>query len=85
MDADINAYIEKRDAMLLKGDPRGLINFQIEHGLPVASCIEAAEITLHKMRTGCKSLPWEPRRASWLWLTERGYSTWDDGDLAVNG
>lgn len=82
MDEDVKAYNAKRDAMLLKGDPQALIDFQIANSLPVASCIEVAEITLHKTRTGVATLPREVRRASWRWLTERGYSTWDDGDLA---
>lgn len=83
MDDKIQTYNAKRDAMLLKGDPQALIDFQIENGLQHASSIEVAEITLHKTRTGIVTLPREVRRASWVWLTERGYSTWDDGDLAV--
>lgn len=81
--AEIDAYNSERNAMLLKGSPQALIDFQKAHGLPVASCIEVAEITLHKTRTGVATLPREARRASWLWLTQRGYGTWDDGDLAT--
>lgn len=79
----IESYNRERDAMLMTGDPQALIDFQTAHGLQVASSIKVAEVTLHKTRTGVVTLPLEVRRVSWLWLKQRGYSTWDDGDLAT--
>jgi hypothetical protein len=78
----IKAYNAARNAMLLRGDPQELIDFQIAHGLEPASSLAVAEIMVHKCRTAVLDLPPEVRKASWQWLMERGYSTFDDGDFS---
>lgn len=39
---------------------------------------EAAEISLHKMRTSITTLPHDMRIASHNWLRERGFTSWLD-------
>jgi hypothetical protein len=72
-------YNAARDRALLAGVD-AVIAFAAEQGLRF-SCREAAEVTMHKMRTMCVRLPIEARRVSYAWLTARGFETWDDGDL----
>jgi hypothetical protein len=38
-------------------------------------------VSIHKARTGAKDLPQSARLHSKRWLTVRGYSSMDDGDL----
>lgn len=42
---------------------------------------EAWEVALHKAITGRRVLPREIRIASRKFLLERGFKSWDDGDL----
>ena len=78
---DIAEYVRKRDAILLALDIDGMIELMREHGSPVPSSREVAELTMHKARTAATSLPIEARRASKAWLILRGYSALDDGDV----
>ena len=39
---------------------------------------------IHKAITGCLDLPIEFRRKSKTWLDERGFKSFDDGDLSTN-
>lgn len=77
----LRAYLIARNDILAKGDPDALMQFMLDWKLPVPSNRYAAEVTLHKARTGAVSLPRELRVASKRWLTERGYGSLDDGDL----
>jgi hypothetical protein len=71
----INEYCARRDAALL-GDLDCFIAFAESQGNAFSTRL-SAEITQHKMRTAVVTLPIELRRASWRWLTERGYQAWD--------
>jgi hypothetical protein len=80
--AEIKAFVTERDEALLSGDIDRVIAFHAKHNPDRDfSSREVAEISMHKARTAAKSLPIEPRLASKKWLTERGYTSLDDGDL----
>ena len=81
--AEIAAFVRERTEMLLACDVDRMIAFHAKHnpGRTFFGSREIAEIVLHKSRTAAKSLPIEPRLASKRWLSERGYSSLDDGDL----
>lgn len=83
MGDDHAAFVAERNEMLLSGDVDRLMAFHAKHnpGLPPMTNRIVAEITLHKSRTAAKGLPMEARLQSKRWLTERGYKSWDDGDL----
>lgn len=79
---NIEEFVKKRDEMLMKGsidELRKFVDNNSELYEPavvngIMSCTdEVAEITLHKMITGCTNLPFEYRMNSVAWLTERGY------------
>lgn len=82
--AEIAAFIKERDEMLLSLDIDRMLAFHKKHNPSVGAPRnrEVAEISMHKARTGTKTLPIEARRLSRDWLVERGYSSLDDGDLA---
>lgn len=40
-------------------------------------------VSMHKARTAMLDLPMSERSASKRWLTQRGYSAMDDGDVPV--
>jgi hypothetical protein len=81
--AEIRAFVKERDEMLMAGDIDRLIAFHEKHnpGIRAFSSREVAEISMHKARTGAKTLPMEYRAASKAWLAERGYTSLDDGDI----
>jgi len=80
---DVRAFVKERDEVLLSDDLGRVWAFMRKYNpaLPEPSSREVMEIALHKARTGALSLPVELRRASKKWLTERGYKSFDDGDL----
>ena len=83
IDAEIRAFVVERDKMLLSLDIERMKMFHAEHnplGPPFSD--EQALVAIHKTRTGASSLPICARRHSYEWLRLRGYSSWDDGDLA---
>lgn len=69
--------------MLIAGDIDRMMEFDAKHNPGVRSFAshEVAEIALHKARTAAKSLPIELRLESKRWLSDRSYSSFDDGDL----
>jgi hypothetical protein len=80
--AEIKAFVAERDAVLIEGDLDKLRAFHQKHnpGL-VLPAPDVFECSFHKARTGAKSLPLEVRKISKAWLTQRGFSSMDDGDL----
>lgn len=84
VEAEIKAFVKERDEMLMAADIDRLVAFHEKHnpGVRAFPNREVAEISLHKARTGAKSLPIEYRIESKKWLTERGYTSLDDGDLS---
>lgn len=82
--AEIKAFCKERDEMLLACDVDRMMAFHAKHNpdSPGFSSREVAETALHKARTGVQSLPAEERLKSKRWLRDRGYSSFDDGDLS---
>ena len=78
----IKAFVAERDAVLIEGNLEGLRAFSVKHnpGFEIPPD-DILEVSLHKARTGAKSLPLALRQASKKWLLERGSSSLDDGDL----
>lgn len=84
IDEEIAAFVKERDEMLLACDVDRMLDFYKKHNpdMPAPSDRLVAEMMLHKARTGVRSLPRDERLKSAMWLRERGYSTFDDGELA---
>src|ERR1700761_6542637 len=82
--AEIKAFVKERDEMLMSGDVDRCIAFHEKHnpGIHAFPNREVAEVSLHKARTGARSLPMVFRLESKKWLNERGYTSLDDGELA---
>jgi hypothetical protein len=80
---DVAAFIIERDAVLLSGDVNRCVAFMLKFNpeLSAPSSYEVAEISMHKAITAAKSLPMDYRVKSYRWLVNRGYSTFDDGDV----
>lgn len=70
--------------MLLKCDIDVMLEFHQKYNptSPPFPNRTIAEISLHKARTGARSLPDDERLRSFWWLTERGYSSMDDSELS---
>lgn len=83
--ADIKAFVKERDEMLMAGDIDRCIAFHEKHnpGIRAFPNRLVAEISLHKARTAAKTLPVSFRSESKKWLTDRGYASWDDGDVPL--
>lgn len=75
------AFVIERDLVLMRGDLDEVEAFLKRHSGRVPSSREALEITLHKARAAATTLPMELRSLSKRWLTERGYTSLDDGDV----
>jgi len=83
--AEIKAFVKERDEMLMAGNIDRLIAFHEKHnpGIRAFSSRGVAEVSLHKARTAAKSLPLVFRIESKKWLSERGYTSMDDGELRL--
>lgn len=83
VEAEIKAFVKERDDMLMSGDIDQVIAFHEKHnpGVRAFPNREVAEISMHKARTGARSLPMVFRLESKKWLDERGYTSLDDGEL----
>ncbi len=81
--AEISVFVAERDAMLLSLDLERMKQFHATHnpGAPPFGNDLVAWVAMHKARTGAKSLPIDARQLSHDWLKERGYTSFDDGDL----
>ncbi len=85
IEAEIKAFVKERDEMLIAGDIDRCIAFQKKHSPQVRiPARDIVEISLHKARTGAKSLPMSYRIESKKWLSDRGYQSMDDGDLKID-
>lgn len=74
-------YVADRDAALLSLDRATIEAFCRDYGLPISPREETFWATVHKARTGAKTMPMEARSLSKRWLGERGLESWDDGDV----
>lgn len=85
IEAEIKAFVKERDEMLMAGDIDRCIAFHEKHnpGIRAFPSREVAEISLHKARTAAKSLPFVFRIESKIWLSKRGYTSMDDGELRL--
>jgi hypothetical protein len=81
-DEKIKAFVKERDDVLMSGDVDRCIAFHKKHNpaRPFPSR-DVAEVSMHKARTATRSLPMSYRLASRKWLSERGYTSLDDGEL----
>jgi hypothetical protein len=79
---EITKFNAERDAILISGDLDAMLAF-VRRQRPdfTPTSPEVLEIMLHKGRTAVRSLPMEMRSASKRWLVERGYGSYDDGDV----
>lgn len=75
-------YCHQRDMVLLSGDWRKLKQFARRLGSKALPSDEAIEISLHQLITAVQTLPFQYRKQSYRWLFERGYRSWDDGELS---
>jgi len=83
---EIKAFVKERDEMLLKLDIQAAKDFHKKYNPTISDAFEKADDELvlrsiHKARTAARSLPLEARKFSKDWLTMRGSSSMDDGDL----
>lgn len=83
VEAEIKAFVKERDDVLASGDVDRIIAFHEKHnpGIRAFPNREVAEISMHKARTGAKSLPFVLRIESKKWLLDRGYTSMDEGDV----
>lgn len=82
---DIQAFLRERDEALLSLDRPRIEAYMAKYG--EASSLPKDDRTfwaaIHKARTGARTLPMEARSLSKQWLTERGLSSFDDGDVPL--
>jgi hypothetical protein len=79
----ISDYNKARDEVLLTGDPQRLSDFLYETRASRPSSLEVAELIMHRCITAVVTLPMPYRAQSKNWLLERGYRSWDDGDIPM--
>jgi len=77
----IREFNEKRNKLLLAHDLEGLRKFLKERKMPYPRDNATMRVTMHKSITAVQSLPKEFRQKSKDWLTNRGLTSLDDGDL----
>ena len=78
---NIHEYTKARNEILLSGDPQRVSDFLAETRAARPSSLEVAELIMHRCITAVVTLPMSYRAKSKLWLQERGYRSWDDGDI----
>ena len=79
---EIAAFVKERNEVLLSGDIDRCSAFLTKHNPGFSPSTRlVAEIMMHKARMAVLSLPIEARKESKKWLTDRGYFSFDDGDL----
>lgn len=82
MEQDIEAFVAKRDEVLASKDEAKIRAFFKENnGYDMPDDERIFWVTVHKAITASRGLPLETRRQSKLWLFERGFKSFDDGDL----
>jgi hypothetical protein len=77
----IQEFVKERNKVLLKGDLNELRKFMKKHKMPFIRDNITLRVTLHKSITAAQGLPKEYRQLSKDWLSARGYTSLDDGDL----
>ena len=76
---DIAEYIRRRDKILIDLDVDEMIALMKEAGArSVPSNRDVALIALHKARAVVTSVPENLRLESKKWLTDRGFTYWDN-------
>lgn len=77
-------FVSERDKALMAGDLEALEDLAIAYGANISkdAPMEIRLAGMHKAITTVKSLPREHRMKSARWLRERGYTSFDGGDLA---
>lgn len=84
MNKRIEEFTRERNAALLSLDKGKILAYARKWGVQLPFDPKEDELfwaSVHKAITGIASLPLEVRRNSKAWLTARGFSAWDDGDL----
>lgn len=76
------AWIDRRDEILLRGDVREVIEL-IKELWGKAPTKAMAEVAMHEAITAALSLPMEYRSKSKKWLHDRGFKSLDDGDVPL--
>ncbi len=82
---DIETFVRERDAVLLRADLDEVVAFQRKHNPHInwdSFSHEESEVGMHKAITAVPSLPRQHRMKSKHWLAQRGYRSFDDGDLS---
>lgn len=80
-DATLEEFARERDAAFLSLDRAQIEAFAAKYGIALSRHDEVFWASVHKGRTAAKHLPTEARAESKRWLLERGYSSFDDGDI----
>jgi hypothetical protein len=82
---EIERWMRDRDEALLSLDRAKIEAYMTKYGeadsLPKDDRV--FWMSIHKARTGARTLPMEARSLSKQWLTERGLSSFDDGDVPL--
>lgn len=78
---DLEQFKRDRTDALLSLDPAKIRAYLAKYGETAAPDPHVFMVGVHKAITGCRDLPLAARQASKAWLTERYYSSCDDGEL----
>jgi hypothetical protein len=79
---DIDAFLIERKHVLLSMNESEIRAFFLKYnGIEISSSKAVFWTSVHKARTGDKTLPMFERAASKEWLLRRGMSAMDDGDV----
>ncbi len=75
MDDEIEKFVTERDEMLLSMDIERMRMFHRRYNpdIPPPDDDEVALVTMHKARSGARTLPESEQKLSRDWLTARGY------------
>lgn len=74
-------FIKDRNDALLSLDKDKILAYCAKYGVSMPSDDETFWCGIHKAITGNVGLPYDFKKQSKQWLSERGYSSLDDGDL----
>lgn len=79
---EIEQYVKERDEALMSLDNGKIKAFFAKfNGSGEPPRDDVFWVAVHKAITGASTLPIEFRRKSKVWLEERGFKSFDDGDL----
>ncbi len=78
---DIKQFLKDRDAALLSVDENTIWNFANKYGVNMPKEPVLFWITVHKARTGARSLPMVERVASKIALHSLGFHSLDEGEV----